>query len=211
MTEETVNKRTARIILRLRRKFENGEDWEQYLRGQVWCSRVIKDFLELLDDFPETIRIKAQQFAQESKEYRAKKAELAAIACKQEEIRKEESARRELEEFRNASNPAKHLAGRITMAAALGASKEVVEQAKQLRQRGVLTEKCREILGCTLVELNRWDKDGRLPHAFTKRVRLDAKCVTARVWDSSEVELAKQNVSNWRKLDALRTRTKIPN
>lgn len=105
MTEETVNKRTARIILRLRRKFENGEDWEQYLRGQVWCSRVIKDFLELLDDFPETIRIKAQQFAQESKEYRAKKAELAAIACKQEEIRKEESARRELEEFRNARRP----------------------------------------------------------------------------------------------------------
>jgi len=137
--------------------------------------------------------------------------ELIDLEFEKEKIRQQDIARRELEEFKNSSNPAKYLSGRLHNASYLGASKEVVEEAKQIRKRGILTGKCLEILKCTLVELNRWDKDGRLAHAFTKKVRLPEKSVEARVWDSNEVELAKHNVINWRKLDALRTRKLISN
>lgn len=215
MHNKNLKKYHKNIILRLLSRFEKGEDWEHYLSLQICNPHISRFFLEIINDFPEPIQLKITQFVQEDKERRAEKArqeayaeELIDLEFQKEKIRQQDIARRELEEFKNSSNPAKYLAGRINNASYLGASKEVVEEAKQIMKRGILTGKCLEILNCTLVELNRWDKDGRLSHAFTRKISLPGtmKCVMARFWDSYEVELAKPNVINWRKLDALRTR-----
>lgn len=218
MAKGNVKKYHKNIIPRLLSKFEKGEDWEHYLSLQICSHNSIRCFLARINDFPKPIQKKIPQFVQECKERIAEKEKLEAYAeelidleFEKEKIRQQDIARRELEEFKNSSNPAKYLSGQLHNASYLGASKEVVEEAEQIMKRGILTGKCLEILKCTLVELNRWDKDGRLSHAFTKKVRLPEKRVEARVWDSNEVELAKHNVINWRKLDALKTRKLISN
>lgn len=71
--------------------------------------------------------------------------------------------------------------------------------AVELRKSGILTSEVRAELGCSLAELNRWTEDGRLPVLFHKKINV-GKSTLVRVWSRSDVEAAKLEIANWRKI-----------
>jgi hypothetical protein len=83
-------------------------------------------------------------------------------------------------------------------------SPEEREACKSYRKDEILTSRARELLGCSLAELNRWVSDGRLPMFRVKTISgLFPKKVNARTFVGAEVERAVGRVQNWRKQDGV--------
>jgi hypothetical protein len=84
-------------------------------------------------------------------------------------------------------------------------SPEEREACRSYRKDEILTSRARELLGCSLTELNRWTKDGRLPTLRTKTVSgLFPKTVTARTFVHAEVVRVVGRTEDWRKQDSVR-------
>jgi len=73
-------------------------------------------------------------------------------------------------------------------------------KAVSFRKNSVSTTKARELLSCTLSELNRWDEQGDVPHAFKKKIQM-RKTVNARFWNIDD--LNKVDVEAIRKQDSI--------
>ena len=73
-----------------------------------------------------------------------------------------------------------------------------------LRREKLSTYKVREILGCTLTEINRWDNNGYLPHAFKQVIQVGGKATESRFWLESEVREQAKNLDDWRKSHELK-------
>jgi hypothetical protein len=81
-------------------------------------------------------------------------------------------------------------------------SPEERETCRSYRKDEILTSRARELLGCSLTELNRWVRDGRLPTLRVKTISgLVPKKVTARTFVRAEVERAVGQAENWRQQD----------
>jgi hypothetical protein len=79
-------------------------------------------------------------------------------------------------------------------------SAEEREACKGYRKDEVLASRARELLGCSLTELNRWVSDGRLQTLRVKTISgLFPKKVSARTFVRAEIERAVGEVENWRK------------
>jgi hypothetical protein len=78
----------------------------------------------------------------------------------------------------------------------------VKARRKGMRKGGGMTAaKVREILGCSLAELNRWAADGRLPPDGEIFFALLPKSVNARAWLPATIEAAKASLDEWRAQD----------
>lgn len=75
---------------------------------------------------------------------------------------------------------------------------------RTLRVTALWGAKVKERLECTQTELDRWDKDGRLPHAFLRICSPGGKKVLGRKWFDDEVIKACNLVADWREQDAKR-------
>jgi hypothetical protein len=83
-------------------------------------------------------------------------------------------------------------------------SPEEREACRSYRKDEILTSRVRELLGCSLTELNKWTTDGRLPTLRTKTISgLFPKKVTARTFLRAEVERAVGRTEDWRKQDGV--------
>jgi hypothetical protein len=83
-------------------------------------------------------------------------------------------------------------------------SPEEREACRSYRKDEILTSRVRELLGCSLTELNKWTRDGRLPTLRTKTISgLFPRKVTARTFVRAEVERAVGRTADWRKQDGV--------
>ena len=83
-------------------------------------------------------------------------------------------------------------------------SPEEHEACRAYREDEILTSRVRELLGCSLTELNKWTRDGRLPTLRTKTISgLFPKKVTARTFVCAEVVRAVGRTEDWRKQDGV--------
>ena len=79
------------------------------------------------------------------------------------------------------------------------ATKEFIKQVREFRKNSITAKKATEILGCSYYELNKWDKQGLVPHAFTKKIYIDEanKYIESRFWNLED--LTAVNVEKLRK------------
>jgi len=83
-------------------------------------------------------------------------------------------------------------------------SLEERQACKAYRRNEILTSRARQLLECSLTELNRWTMDGRLPTLRSKTISgLFPKKITARTFVRLEVERAVGQVEAWRKQDGV--------
>lgn len=112
------------------------------------------------------------------------------------------AAKPHIEEWRERDQAAADLRGR-EFAARLVA---IAAKRRGMHKAGaMLASRVCEILACTRTELDRWAKDGRLApdgliHLYGMGVR---KSVNARAWLPAAIDGAKEQVAEWRKLDAI--------
>lgn len=78
---------------------------------------------------------------------------------------------------------------------------EQQQRCRALRKDSLYASATQEALGCTRAELDRWDADGRLPHAFTRILSIHGKNVRARKWLRETIERARAHVPDWRERD----------
>ena len=65
-------------------------------------------------------------------------------------------------------------------------------EATQAKQDGLLTSYVASRLGVRANDVDRWDQDGRLPHAWTKTVRIQGRATVVRVWLAADVDAARE-------------------
>jgi hypothetical protein len=83
-------------------------------------------------------------------------------------------------------------------------SSEEHEACRGYRKDEILTSRVRELLGCSLTELNNWTRDGRLPTLRTRTISgLFPKKVAARTFVRAEVVCAVGRTEDWRKQDGV--------
>lgn len=75
-----------------------------------------------------------------------------------------------------------------------------------LRRTAMTSVEVREMLGCTYHELNLWDADGSLGHAFTETILTPRKDDQIRLWLRHEVTRFKGIVEDKRASDRLKKR-----
>jgi len=68
-----------------------------------------------------------------------------------------------------------------------------------IRREKLSTYNVRVLLACSLAEINRWDEEGLLPHAFKQVIHVGGKANEARFWLESEVMTKKNEIEGWRK------------
>lgn len=78
---------------------------------------------------------------------------------------------------------------------------EQQQRCRALRKDSLYASAAQEALGCTRAELDRWDADGRLPHAFTRILSIHGKNVRARKWLRETIERAREHTPTWREHD----------
>jgi hypothetical protein len=71
------------------------------------------------------------------------------------------------------------------------------QEAIALRKQGVTTSTARQILNCTLTELNRWTEEGRLQVLYQRALMLPKKTM-ARFWLRSDLEVLIPQLTEWR-------------
>jgi hypothetical protein len=130
------------------------------------------------------------------------------VAAKQEAVREAE-----LSEFADGLKAQRLTGDAARFAAASGytlaqlvrlLSPEEREACRSYRKDEILTSRAGELLGCSLTELNRWVRDGRLPTLRIKTISgVFPKKVTARTFVRAEVERAIGQTENWRKQDGV--------
>lgn len=76
----------------------------------------------------------------------------------------------------------------------------------QLRRTSMTSAQVRQALGCTYHELNQWDADGSLPHAFTEMIPTPRKDDQMRLWMRHDVQEFKRKVEDKRRSDDLKRR-----
>lgn len=76
------------------------------------------------------------------------------------------------------------------------------EAAMAVRRSSLTANAVCRVLDCTQTELDRWDRDGRLPHLFTKRMDFGVKVVQGRMWALEDVEAAVLKTPTWRAEDS---------
>jgi hypothetical protein len=75
-----------------------------------------------------------------------------------------------------------------------------------LRRSSLTSAQVRQALGCTYHELNQWDTDGSLPHAFTETIPTPRKDDQMRLWMREDVMRFKHKVADKRHSDELKRR-----
>lgn len=75
-----------------------------------------------------------------------------------------------------------------------------------LRRTAMTSAKVRQLLGCTYHELNQWDADGSLSHAFTETIPTPRKDDQIRLWLRQDVFRFRERVEDKRCSDALKKR-----
>ena len=73
-----------------------------------------------------------------------------------------------------------------------------------LRRDKLSTYKTRMLLDCTLTEINSWDGQGLLPHAFKQVIQVGGKSTEARFWIKPEVLAVQSVLADWRKMHDLK-------
>lgn len=108
---------------------------------------------------------------------------------------------RQLESARLADNALRFLAGLSPIDRDKIATKDERRGSIALRKASIKTGEVREMLGCSLAELNRWNKDGRLPHLYEREMLVSSKIVRCRFWLIDDVESSARLVDEWRRRD----------
>ncbi len=93
-------------------------------------------------------------------------------------------------------------------------SNEESRTATQAKKNAVLAGRAAALLGVRTADLSRWDEEGRLPHAFIKRVSIQGKMTPCRTWLLEDLRAAQTHVLAWIEDDIrqtkIRSSTKIP-
>ena len=79
-----------------------------------------------------------------------------------------------------------------------------IKEIIALRREKLSTYKVRTLLACTLTEINRWDEECLLPHAFKQVIQVGGKATESRFWLESEVLAKKTEIEDWRKSHELK-------
>jgi hypothetical protein len=77
-------------------------------------------------------------------------------------------------------------------------------QINHLRRTAMTSSDVRQMLGCTYHELNQWDADGSLSHAFTETISTPRKDDEIRLWMRQDVMRFKARVEDKRSSDELK-------
>lgn len=75
-----------------------------------------------------------------------------------------------------------------------------------LRRMAMTSSEVRQMLGCTYHEINQWDADGSLSHAFTETIMTPRKDDQIRLWLRNDVLRFKDIVDDKRASDELKRR-----
>ena len=151
----------------------------------------------------------------EEKREEERKLQLKRDAAKQQA---DEAERQAAESFKQAIAKARVSGGDPARMAAVSSwpvakldpllEKDERERCREMRRSAMWAAKVREALGCTPTELDRWDADGRLGHAFTKTTSPGGKAVQGRKWLAADVEAALPYLTEWRDVDRHRKRAR---
>jgi len=71
------------------------------------------------------------------------------------------------------------------------------EKARLARENRVLSTEAAELLGVRQSDLDRWDEDGRLHHAYDVHLQIQGKWVWGRAWILDDIDHASQHILEW--------------
>ena len=71
------------------------------------------------------------------------------------------------------------------------------EKARLARENRVLSTEVAELLGVRKSDVDRWDEDGRLPHAYDVHLQIQEKWIWGRAWILDDVDYASQHTLEW--------------
>jgi hypothetical protein len=83
-------------------------------------------------------------------------------------------------------------------------NKDEIKSIIEIRKVGLSTYSARQYIGCTLAEINRWDAEGLLPHAFKKRIQAGGKMTDTRFWLAADLDVAMPHIESWRTSHSLK-------
>lgn len=69
--------------------------------------------------------------------------------------------------------------------------------AAQAKKNSMLISRTAEHLGVRKDDIDRWDQDGRLPHAWEDNIQIEGRATSVRKWIESDVENARKKLANW--------------
>ena len=82
-------------------------------------------------------------------------------------------------------------------------SREEKQSVAAMRKASINSNKARELLGCSITELNRWTEQGLTPILYTIASNYD---IQRRYWAAETMTFAKDNMASWRaEHEALKT------
>jgi hypothetical protein len=156
----------------------------------------------------EVARQQAAKATQQAAKAAQQATQAAHLQAQQAQATQVDQARRAtltqgLETARQAAVAVSYLAGLSPADRDLLATKAERRAAIALRKTAMLKGKVLAALGCTATELERWHADGRLPHVFTRVLRLEVagKAQPCRFWAQETVMAAQGQVAVWRARD----------
>lgn len=68
---------------------------------------------------------------------------------------------------------------------------------KKAAYRSALITETTELLGVRASDVDRWDADGRLPHAHEVHLRMHGKWIWGRAWIMEDIDYASQHILEW--------------
>ncbi|NVZ11286.1 hypothetical protein HW932_18710 [Allochromatium humboldtianum] len=138
----------------------------------------------LIDHFRQHLRSTEDQFAR--------------LNAEQEQQRLAE-LRDQVEEKRNAGTLIRWLAGLSPSDRRRLGTRAERQEAAQMRKEALKAGAAREMLQCSLAELNRWTEEGRLTVLFYRREPTQlGKTIEKRFWSREDLESAIPHLNDWR-------------
>lgn len=204
-----------RVEKKLKAKLENGASVSQAAEYVYRTTQSFRDkkaaILAMAGNINPMITEKAGQLSRKA----AKTKKNREISIRAERARTErfrnECEKNRIQSLRNDFDEAKSKGIAVRWGVALSPcdweqffSDGEIKEIKALRREKLSTQKVRDLLDCSLAELNRWDTEGLLPHAFKQFILVGGRSVKARFWLESEVSLNKSNIADWRKSHELK-------
>ncbi len=81
--------------------------------------------------------------------------------------------------------------------------------ADQAKKDALLTSYVAQRLGVRASDVDRWDQEGRLPHAWTKTAHIQGRATVVRVWLAVDVEAVRETCRDWLIADITQGRIRL--
>jgi len=170
-----------------------------------------KEIISMVEAINPLIALKAEMLDRTINEKKAVKNKLESQRIKESELIRKSAEECRLEnlrnEYLNAQDEGREIRWGVSL---LPTDRKNFFNAKEikeiiaLRREKLSTYKARTLLACTLTEINRWDEEGLLPHAFKQVIQVGGKATESRFWLESEVLAKKAEIEDWRKSHELK-------